>query len=352
MGAPPLPEPHSRLAFLDILAVVLKRWRTTLLAPLITTLAVGVGLTFVPNTYTATTSVVPAPPQHGSLSSALSGLASQVGVLVSDDPTESPEFYQQVLESRRILEEVLLTEFPKPGAAATDSATLLALWSPKADTRADSIDRSLKLLHKRTNVQIDRRTNIVRLSADAHDPSLAAAIANAFMRYLNDFNDRVRNTRGREERNFLDGVSDQEEKQLRASEDSLREFYERNKGWATAPHLVFQEGRLRRQVDLHQQLYLTLRQQAQAAGVQEVNDVPALTVLDRAVPPTKKAKPKRLAWLVLSLFLTFALGIAVALARDAIERAEIAQNPSYLNVRDQLRATLSEISGRFLRGGS
>ena len=60
---------------------------------------------------------------------------------------------------------------------------------------------------------------------------------------------------------------------------------------------AFEEGRIRRQVEIRQEVYLTLRREYETARIEEVNDVPIITVVDAAVPPVEKSWPKRAALL-------------------------------------------------------
>ena len=52
------------------------------------------------------------------------------------------------------------------------------------------------------------------------------------------------------------------------AEEQLRGFYERNRSWQQSPQLTFDEGRLRRQVEIRQEVYLTLRREYETARVE------------------------------------------------------------------------------------
>src|SRR5205823_6630604 len=137
-------------------------------------------------------------------------------------------------------------------------------------------------------------------SLDAAYPVLAAAVANRFVAYLNDFNTKSRQSQARERRKFIEQRLADGEGELRTAEESLRTFYERNRSWQQSPQLVFEEGRLRRQVEIRQEVYLTLRREYETARIEEVNDTPVITVIDRAVPPREKARPQRKLLVVLA----------------------------------------------------
>src|SRR5207247_10065243 len=151
--------------------------------------------------------------------------------------------------------------------------------------------------------QVDDQTGMVRANVTSWYPELAAAIANRFIDYLNDFNTRKRQSQARERRKFVEQRITAAELELRAAEEELRTFYERNRSYQQAPQLVFEEGRLRRQVEIRQEVYLTLKREYETARIEEVNDTPVITVIDVAVVPQEKSWPKRTLFVVLSFLL-------------------------------------------------
>ncbi len=66
------------------------------------------------------------------------------------------------------------------------------------------------------------------------------------------------------------------------------------------PQIGLQYVRLYREVEVQKILYQLLVQQYEQARLQEARDTPTVQVLDRATPPLRKAKPKRLAIILLS----------------------------------------------------
>jgi len=118
-------------------------------------------------------------------------------------------------------------------------------------------------------------------------------VANAFVTYLNAFNTQYRQSQAREQRRFVEQRLADGANELRDAEENLRTFYERNRSWQQSPQLTFEEGRLRRQVEIRQELYLTLNREYETARMEEVNDTPVITVIDTATAPVKKSKPKR-----------------------------------------------------------
>jgi uncharacterized protein involved in exopolysaccharide biosynthesis len=290
-----------------------------ILAPALTLAFItGVISFLVKPTFTATTSFVPETNTQTRLPANLSGLAAQFGVSLGAEASKSPKFYAQILRSRELLEHVLLSNYPiRSGrVSSADSGTLLFILHVGGRNAADSLYRGVKKLNQLIAVQVDAATNIVSLSVDAHDPDLAAQVANRFIQYLNAFNTQSRQSQAGEQRRFVEQRVADGESELRTAEEDLRQFYERNRSWQQSPQLTFEEGRLRRQLEVRQEVYLTLKREYEMARIEEVNDTPVITVIDTAIPPAKKSKPKRALLTVIALVLGGVLGIFWLALRD------------------------------------
>jgi hypothetical protein len=82
---------------------------------------------------------------------------------------------------------------------------------------------------------------------------------------VNAFNLEQRLTRARSKREFVQGRLDDAQRELSAAEWRLRDFYEENRQWRTSPSLTFTEGQLSRQVDVANDMYLSLRREFESA---------------------------------------------------------------------------------------
>jgi uncharacterized protein involved in exopolysaccharide biosynthesis len=176
-------------------------------------------------------------------------------------------------------------------------------------------------LRSSISTQVDNQTSIVKLTVDSRYPDLAAGIANRLVAYLNDFNAQTRQSQARERRKFVEQRVTTAEGDLRAAEAATRSFLERNRSWQQSPQLVFEEGRLRRQVEIRQDVYMTLTREYETAKIEEVNDTPVITVIDPAVPPQLRSSPRRTLLIGLGLVLGAILGVLGAFGREYWDRA-------------------------------
>lgn len=344
----PKPEPSSSDAplvgnrnLLELGGVFWRHRRATVWFPLaVAVLTVAMTL-FITPTYTATTTFVPETGTQGRLPSGLAGLAglaTQFGISLGPEASKSPRFYADILHSRELIEHVLLSHYADPRnktQANADSATLLSILGVPGRDAADSLYRGVKKLSNRMSVSVNPQTNIVSLSVDAHYPHLAAAVANRFVAYLNAFNAQYRQSQAREQRTFVEQRLFDGERELRAAEEDLRAFYERNRSWQQSPQLTFEEGRLRRQVDVRQEVYLTLKREYESARIQEVNDTPVITVIDTATAPVRRSKPERTLLSVIALVVSAMVGVSWAAGAEYLAQTRhdrLTRRPDSRNV--------------------
>ncbi len=91
---------------------------------------------------------------------------------------------------------------------------------------------------------------------------------------------------------------------------------------AQLPDLVLQYVRLLRKVKIHETLFELLVEQFEIARIQEAKDSPTVQVLDAAIPPEKRIKPKRALIVILSTFTAGFFGIFVVFFLEYIEKAK------------------------------
>lgn len=127
------------------------------------------------------------------------------------------------------------------------------------------------------------------------------------------------------------------------AEEDLKGFLERNRQYESSPELRFQYERLQRQVSIKQEVFTTLRRQYEEARIQEVNDTPLITVIDRAVVPEKKSSPRRKLIVIIAFVAGGAVGWALALVRELIERARRREASEFAELTSRWATVKSEV---------
>jgi uncharacterized protein involved in exopolysaccharide biosynthesis len=307
------------LTFSVWIAGVMRR-RRTVLATLAATIALAVlaGLV-IPPVYRAHSSFV-ANSSSARMSGAMSGgglfsgLASQLGLNALRDPSESPNFYAQLIASEELRRRLARTAFPNPRTEApADSATLVDILRIRNRDPERRLEIAVTQLRERIlRVEVDPTTNLVTINAHTRWPELSAQLADRAVELVTTFNREQRVSRASTKREFLQTRAAAALEDLRTAEERQRQFYEQNRAWRNAPSLMFEEARLRRNVDLASDLYVTLRQQYEVARLEEFDDAALITVVDQAVVPRKPQWPRWGVLLVSASVLGVMLGVVVA----------------------------------------
>jgi len=302
------------------LAGIISRWRLVLWVMAGTLLAAAIAAVVLPPVYRAHASFVTAGSTNSKMASAISGgssglqgIASQLGVSPAGDPAESPNFYVSLIESEELRRRLLRSRFQDPrGRSPRDSATLLEILHLRGDNPQARMEQGMKRIGKAISTDFDLKTNMVKLAVDAQWSELSAAIANRTIALVDAFNHEQRVSRARSKRVFVQTRLDSAKFELHNAEERLRFFYDQNRLWKTSPQLVFEEGQLRRGVEVATDLFQTLQRQFETARLDEFNDAAEITIVDPAVPPWKPQWPRYWILLASSLFVGALLGILVA----------------------------------------
>jgi uncharacterized protein involved in exopolysaccharide biosynthesis len=190
--------------------------------------------------------------------------------------------------------------------------TLLQILRIRNDDSVRRMEIALRKMQKSISTDFDLKTNVVDLVVKARWSDLAAAMANRTVELVDAFNHEQRVTRARSRRVFVQGRLDSAKVQLQQQEERQRYFYDQNRQWRSSPQLVFEEGRLRRNVDVATDLFLQLQRQFEAARLDEINDAAVITVVDPAHAPHKAQWPRYWLLLASSLAVGGLIGVLVA----------------------------------------
>jgi uncharacterized protein involved in exopolysaccharide biosynthesis len=286
----------------------------------------------------------------GSGAGALGGLAAQLGMGSTLDPSESPNFYIQLMQSRELLTRLLKSRFPDPRSESPkDSAQLLDLLRIRQKDPQRKLELGIKQMEKDIAGNFEPKTNLVWIDVDAEWPQLSAAVANRTIELVTAFNKEQRTSRARTKRVFLEGRVNLARTQLQAVEARHRSFLDQNRQWRSSPELTFEEKQIQRDEDQAGDLYLTLQRQFESALLDEVNDAALITVVDSAVPPRKAQWPRYLLLLASTLTAGLILGFLVAGAGAVLDDWRARNPDSAANLGGSLGRIRREIRGAFRR---
>lgn len=290
-----MPQPDDEISLLDLLIVLAKHKKMILgLTFAAAILAVCVSL-LLPNVYTATTRILP--PQSSQSSSVSSMLAAQLGGLAGmaggalglKDPNA---LYVAMLKSRNIMEKVA-TRFD-----------LQKVYGTKF-----TVD-TLRVLEGASVISAGKE-GVILVEVSDEDPQRAAAMANAYIEELDKLVQTYAITDAAHRRQFFETQLKEARDRLTDAEVTLDRTPNTSLHYLDAlRNLKYQEG-----------IYEVLAKQFEVAKLDEAKDSPLIQILDKAVVPEKKSKPKRSLIVISVTLAAFLLAVVWAFAREAIARA-------------------------------
>lgn len=248
----------------------------------------------------------------------LSSFASRLGVGGAVGRTP-PEFYVQVLHTRTILDPVIQKRYAVGRTPTGDSLWLLDILKvPAKLPQPQRLELGARALQRRMGTSIDDASGIISVSIDMPDAELGVAVVGEVLAQLDSFNLSTRRTEAKNRRIFVVGRVKAARAQLDSSELSLQNFYTANRTFASSPALSFQEGRLRRSIEMAQTVYTTLTQQLEQARVDEVRDTPTLTIVQPPIAPYKPQWPRKSVLGLIGLVFGVVVGSASVLWTDIL----------------------------------
>ena len=168
---------------------------------------------------------------------------------------------------------------------------------------------SISMLSSRIKVK-KQSTGLYHISVLMEERKLASEIANFIHECLVEFNSSLSTNKNKLNREFIQERLIDVNNFLEAAEESLKDFREKNRNIVESPQLQLELGRLSRDVEVQNKIYLTLIEQFELLKIKELDEIPNLSVLDSAIPPLYKDEPKRKKIVLMHVLIGVMIGVA------------------------------------------
>lgn len=354
-------EPHSLPADAGLASVVtlVDGWRWLLFVPLVVG-AVTLGIAFlITPTFTGRTSFLPPQQQQSSAASALASLGALAGLAGGAASIRTPaDQYVALMQSTTVADRII------------DQFGLVAAY--EAETRTDA----RRELGENVRMSVGKKDGLITVEVDDKRPQRAADIANRYVEELRRLTSTLAITEAQQRRAFFERqmqqtrdklIAAQQELQssgfsqgaLRAEPRAAAEAYARLRAETTAaevrlqtlrssladstPEVSAQQSALAalrgqlarseaandatggpdyigkyREFKYQETLFDLFARQYELARVDESREGALIQVVDTAMPPERKSRPKRLLMAIIAGLATFALVAAVLLVRQTL----------------------------------
>ncbi|WP_259221207.1 Wzz/FepE/Etk N-terminal domain-containing protein [Salinibacter ruber] len=179
-------------------------------------------------------------------------------------------------------------------------------------------ERAMRAVKGKVETKIEGRFMVISTTTRA--PELSAELTKSFIRHLTD---RVQDLRTRRTERNLEFVKEkyrEAKKKLRAAEERLASFIDRNQNIRSA-ELRNQRNRLDRRVQQQLKLYNDWQSQLTQAEIELQRSEPVVTTVEAPVPPSDPSGPGTKLLLIVSLIFGLFLGVAGAFMRAFFQHA-------------------------------
>lgn len=322
------------MSVVELANALLRHRRLMVMTPLVLGFMVGLTLLLLPPKFTATASFTPQGSEGGQ--ARLSGLAAQFGFpLGAAAAGQSPDFYAQLLSSRQILRQMVMTEYDVAmerrawllrKAPENVTGNLIELFEIREASEEKGREKAVEKLRGQMAVGVSLETGIVGLRVTTGSPALSLALVNRAIELVEEFNLDTRQSQAAAERRFIEGRLDETRRELEEAESALQDFLQRNRAFENSPQLTFEHERLQRAIAVPQQLFISLAQAHEQARIDEVRNTPIITLIEDPVLPPSRDRRGTVLKTLLALMIGFVLAGVIALLREQLRSGK--EHPS------------------------
>lgn len=276
----------DRFGLAALFAVIARRLRLVVLGAVLG-LVIGIVLFVItPPRFDARSTFLPGASLEGmpssSASPGLRAAAQQFGLggLDGSDPTE-------VLSAILVSRSFLLSVADAPVGVDGDTTTVRAVLAP--DAAGD--DGYVKVARRALRFAQDADSGLITVELRHAEREASMAALDVLVDALDRFHRALTGARAADVLDFVATRLDDAESALRAAEEELRVFLERNQRVAESANLSLEKSRLEREVQIQLAGFMTLREQHELARIKQVNEVAVIMVVDRAWAPQSPSWP-------------------------------------------------------------
>ena len=169
------------------------------------------------------------------------------------------------------------------------------------------LNKAINKLDKLISVN-EAYSGLIEVEVLFEEPQLSADIANYISQYVINFVNKEQKKFARKTKTFTEERFKIAENELIDSEDKLTDFRKEYPLINDTPELQLLRLRLARNVEVNQEVYITLRNQLEIAKIEESKERLFINILDKAYPSIKKEHPKIFLLLFIFSFLGFLSG--------------------------------------------
>ena len=312
-------DPEREIDFKKIYTILLKDIKWLIIIPIITVILSIIYVLFIAKPiYTSETTLLLTGNQ-----SKLSSLVGQFGFSIPSMNENvdylSAETLPQILSSRTLAKSILLTVFDS--REIDEPSTLLNIITNEKDiANADSneiMTRAMKYISQNVlSIQHIRNTPLFLLRVNSPEPQLSAEISLAVINNLEKLQSEFTKIEILDTKDFISERLVDVQNELFQAETKLKYFREQNLQINLSPSHLLEQERLQREILVHTQIYISLKQQFEQVKIEEMQNKSILKIVDPPNIPINHSKPKRKRIVIISGLMGILIGGIIAVAKN------------------------------------
>lgn len=188
--------------------------------------------------------------------------------------------------------------------------------------------KARKRLRNLISVKYNEESGMIIITVKDKDPKIAADIANAFIEELRNLLKDMAFSEASIRRVFFEEHLKQVTEDLIKSEEALKEFQEKTgilnpdplMPSVRIPAVATEFIRKMRDLKYNEKLFEIMAEQYEIARVDEARDPSIIQVVDKAIPPERRAWPKRTLMVIVAAFMGFFFSLFIIFTREYFKR--------------------------------
>lgn len=306
------------ITIVDIFSILLRYRVMIVVVALLVAFRKGMDVISLPRYYSTEAEFMP---QGARGQSQISGLARQFGITIGGDGGDVPQFYMDLIKSRSVLGEVAKKDYEMMTDSGVFHGNLIKLFGGSRLKPREQGPFVVGKLKAQVDVKASPGTGVITLTVRALTAGLAAQIASNILIQINTFNLNRRQQQAGAERAFVEERQSEALSELRDAEGNLQSFLLQNRDFTRSPTLQIEYSRLTRTVEMRQSVYTALAAAYEQAKIEEVRDLPVITVLAPAEVPLIPESKRGVRKVIFALIKGLVLGAIFAFAMAGLAAA-------------------------------
>ncbi len=267
---------------------------------------------YVSNKYETEFKIIPTGSNQPSLPQGLAGVAGLSGIGQAD--LKSGRYFPEIINSRKMLEMLLNKRFEVQKVGKHKKTLLSIILSDDKDasiqnTDAAKVAKALKKLKNSLKIKTKKAKIITEIYVSSSDPKLSYDLGIELIKTLNEILRKFEQDRIKLKKEFILNRIVEEKTNLEAMEDKLKDFREKNREIINSPALRLEESRLKREVNVKTQIFITLKKQFEMTQINSLENSSFVHIVDSTGIPIKRKSPERtkfvIAWYIIGLLITY-----------------------------------------------